>query len=118
MDAILNPLKKGMIILWSGLLAEIPIGWVRCNGENGTPDLRNKFIMGMSGIDNIGETGGLTTHTHTADDEGHDHIIESGEALQEGSDFDAGTTTDGANIDVSYSSNIPPYYVLAYIMKL
>ena len=36
----------GMIMLWSGTIATIPSGWKLCNGNNGTPDLRNKFILG------------------------------------------------------------------------
>jgi len=37
-------LPAGSIIMWSG--ATIPLGWKLCNGSNGTPDLRGKFIMG------------------------------------------------------------------------
>lgn len=36
----------GGIILWSGSVATIPDGYALCNGSNGTPDLRNKFILG------------------------------------------------------------------------
>jgi len=54
----------GLIVMWSGLVANIPSGWVLCNGQNGTPDLRDRFIKGASG--NPGATGGSTTHTHAA----------------------------------------------------
>lgn len=43
-------IPTGMILLWSGSSASIPTGWVLCDGANGTPDLRSKFIMG-SGSD-------------------------------------------------------------------
>ena len=33
----------GCIILWSGAANKIPEGWALCNGQNGTPDLRNRF---------------------------------------------------------------------------
>ena len=33
---------------WSGLISQIPTGFVLCNGSNGTPDLRNKFVIGAS----------------------------------------------------------------------
>ncbi|GAH94439.1 unnamed protein product, partial [marine sediment metagenome] len=36
----------GMILIWSGSVASIPGGWQICDGTNGTPDLRNKFIIG------------------------------------------------------------------------
>jgi len=34
----------GMIMMFSGTVA--PTGWALCNGGNGTPDLRNRFIVG------------------------------------------------------------------------
>src|SRR5207237_1315846 len=37
---------KGIIVLWSGLASAIPSGWVLCDGTNGTPDLRDRFIIG------------------------------------------------------------------------
>jgi hypothetical protein len=54
----------GIIVMWGGLVANIPVGWVLCNGLNGTPDLSNRFIKGTSG--NPGATGGSATHTHAA----------------------------------------------------
>lgn len=48
--------------MWGGLVASIPQGWALCNGQNGTPDLRDKFIKGANG--NPGTTGGAATHTH------------------------------------------------------
>ena len=48
--------------MWGGLVASIPAGWALCNGQNGTPDLRDMFIKGASG--DPGATGGSATHTH------------------------------------------------------
>jgi microcystin-dependent protein len=39
----------GVIAMWAGSLREIPNGWVLCDGKNGTPDLRDKFIVGSGG---------------------------------------------------------------------
>ena len=39
-------LPYGSIIMWYGHTTNIPFGWVLCDGNNGTPDLRNKFIVG------------------------------------------------------------------------
>ncbi len=80
----------GGIIMWSGTIALIPTGWALCNGSNGTPDLRNRFIIGansdsggsaqteVTGSNTI--TGGtkdaiVVSHTHTATvtDPGHSH---------------------------------------------
>lgn len=55
---------SGTILFWSGTIANIPTGWVLCNGSNGTPDLRNKFVKGAAAGNNPGSTGGAATHTH------------------------------------------------------
>ena len=83
---------SGGIIMWSGTIATIPSGWLLCNGSSGTPDLRNRFIVGAS-VDNAGvantaitgsntQTGGskdaiVVSHTHTATvtDPGHRHTV-------------------------------------------
>jgi hypothetical protein len=71
----------GGIIMWSGTIAAIPTGWALCNGSNGTPDLRNRFVIGAhsdnAGVANTTVTGASTltggtkdaivvSHTHTA----------------------------------------------------
>ena len=40
---------KGTIALWSGTTADIPTGWELCNGQAGTKDLRNRFVVGAGG---------------------------------------------------------------------
>ncbi len=51
---------SGGIIMWSGTVATIPSGWYLCNGSNGTPDLRNRFIVGVDADD-----GGVAKSTVT-----------------------------------------------------
>jgi len=85
-----NAFVAGMIMMWSGSIATIPSGWYLCNGSNGTPDLRNKFVIGAfqdnAGVANTTITGSntltggskdsiLVSHTHTATvtDPGHSH---------------------------------------------
>lgn len=59
----------GGIIMWSGSVANIPAGWALCDGQNGTPDLRNRFIIGAGGTYSPGNTGGSATvnlqHSHS-----------------------------------------------------
>lgn len=55
----LSPVPIGGIILWSGSVASIPSGWALCNGSNGTPDLRNRFVVGAGSRYSPGNTGGL-----------------------------------------------------------
>jgi hypothetical protein len=83
----------GGIIMWSGTIAAIPSGWALCNGSNGTPDLRNRFVIGAhsdnAGVANTTVTGTSTltggskdaiavshTHTGTVDSGGnHTHTM-------------------------------------------
>ena len=75
---------QGMIILWSGAANAIPSGWVLCDGNNSTPNLSGKFVVGYSASDgdyDVDDTGGsatvtLTTaqlpaHNHTTSDHSH-----------------------------------------------
>lgn len=48
-------IKKGMILMWYGNY--IPYGWWVCNGEYGTPDLRDRFIKAVGDMENISEVG-------------------------------------------------------------
>jgi hypothetical protein len=66
---------SGGIIMWSGSVASIPSGWVLCNGANGTPDLRDRFIVGAGNSYSPRASGGnnsitinpnqLPAHSHT-----------------------------------------------------
>lgn len=140
-------IPSGVIVMWSGSIATIPSGWYLCNGSNGTPDLRNKFIIGAnaddSGVAKTNITGSATqsggskdaivvSHTHTVTDPGHNHSTTVTDSSQgRGSSLPGvttyvsgavtGTSTTGISINSSGSSgtnaNLVPYYALAYIMK-
>jgi hypothetical protein len=65
---------SGLISMWSGLVSAIPNGWHLCDGTNGTPDLRDRFIMGAISDADVGETGGQNEVTLTeAQMPVHDH---------------------------------------------
>jgi len=69
-QAVAAGIPIGGIVLWSGAVNNIPLGWALCNGSNGTPDLRNRFIVGAGDGYNVGSTGGsadsvVVAHTHT-----------------------------------------------------
>lgn len=75
-------IPSGCILLWSGASGSIPSGYYLCDGNNGTPDLRNRFIVGAGDAYSVNQTGGsadaiVVTHTHTATsvvtDPGHTH---------------------------------------------
>jgi microcystin-dependent protein len=141
-----NASGSGATIPWSGSIGSIPAGWAICNGTNGTPDLRDRFVVCAGGGYAVGATGGqadttLVSHTHTATvtDPTHSHA-QSGWTANLGGPNTQGFTNsspyyvgvDGVNtaaastgISVGISTtgspatngNLPPYYALAYIMK-
>ncbi|MDY0192622.1 MAG: hypothetical protein RBR93_03760, partial [Aliarcobacter butzleri] len=192
-DAIskLDIIPKGIISMWSGAIIDIPAGWKLCNGQDGTPDLRDKFIVGAGTSYNVGVTGGnkdaiivahshiQASHTHTASEtsEGahahsisisttgahsHTFLASSVDGINSGTfkyaSYTDGTdttptitstnsiqssgahshtgsaTTNGAHThiitntavsptiastgDSGTNANLPPYYALAFIMKI
>jgi microcystin-dependent protein len=80
----------GVIVMWSGAVGSIPTGWSLCDGTNGTPDLRNRFVVGAGSTYAVDATGGsdsvtlseaqIPGHTHsvsgtTASDGAHTHNV-------------------------------------------
>ena len=94
-------IPTGFILLWSGLLSAIPIGWTVCDGSNGTPNLSDKFVRGASGDINVGQEGGANSitlastnlpphsHNHQVDSANHPHTH----------------TTQTANVPHAHNSN-------------
>ena len=69
----------GMIILWYGNTGNIPGGWVLCDGNNSTPDLRDRFVIGAGSADHTpGSTGGSNSITLSeANLPSHRHFVVS-----------------------------------------
>lgn len=135
----------GTIVMWNNRGgASIPSNWALCDGTNGTPDLRDKFIVGSGNTYAIGAVGGskdavVVAHSHTVTDPGHSHsgVITGGSSrvFSNGSIGSGGSSginglssgssssnTTGITIASTGSSgtnaNLPPYYALAYIQKI
>jgi len=108
---------KGVIVLWSGAIVDIPDGWVICDGNNGTPNLALRFVIGAGGMLAPGATGGATSHTHDFTSDGHDHTFPAGLGLAAGADKDVKTTISVATGTTDSESHVPSFYALAYIMK-
>jgi len=53
----------GMIMYWNGTTGTIPTGYILCDGTAGTPDLRDKFVVGAGSTYTVGTTGGSTGTT-------------------------------------------------------
>lgn len=65
-------IPAGVITMWAGSIATIPTGWALCNGANGTPDLRDRFVVGAGSTYAVGATGGATSAT-TSSNGAHTH---------------------------------------------
>lgn len=136
-----NGIPRGGIIMWSG--TTVPEGWALCNGTNGTPDLRDRFIVGIGNSYSLGAVGGTATNNHTHSMQAHTHTVTIGAAGPNNSNngyvtVDWKSVSDGSKSalgdhyhysyvggpsvsntgSASASENRPPYYALAFIMKL
>lgn len=131
-----NLLPNGIIVAWY-YGTPPPTGWVVCDGTNGTPDLRSRFIVGSgqgAGLTNrvIGSYGGEENHQLTINElPSHNHQYPGDDQLQQWVD----STVSNINYDASSSggnghiyttgktggnqphNNMPPWYALMFIMK-
>ncbi len=114
----MHALISGQILLWFGAIVDIPNGFVICDGTNGTPDLRNKFVVGAGGSFAVDETGGSDNHDHTFIADPHSHTIPAGAGLGPGASFADQTDPASAQGSTDTVDNIPPFHSLAYIMKV
>lgn len=135
----------GMILMWSGAANQIPTGWVLCNGQNRTPDLRNRFLVGAGDKYSVGNTGGadsvtlsvdqMPSHTHDITDNGHKHTTniysQTGRSdnandrnvrVPDNVIIESSTNKTGISINPKGGGqaheNKPPYYALCFIMKV
>ncbi len=111
-----STVPSGMILLWSGSIGSIPAGYYLCNGSNGTPDLRNRFLVGAGDSYAVNATGGsadaiVVSHTHTATsvvtDPGHTHTVSvNNQGSQNGNVSGGGSmpTTAGATLTTASST--------------
>ena len=155
-------IPHGVIVMWSGSQASIPTGWALCDGQNGTPNLKDRFVIAAGNTYAIGSNGGSATknlsHTHTtgnhaltiAEMPSHTHVQDPHRhAYSNGSDTTSSgyaantnngsptqyteyTTANNQNTGGGAAHNhgptgaagsasqdiMPPYYALAFIMKL
>lgn len=96
-------LPAGLITMWSGAVNAIPSGWALCNGANGTPDLRNRFVVGAGSTYGVGDTGGANSVTlTTAQIPAHNHSASTG---SNGSHSHSGTANTAGSHNHSGSAN-------------
>jgi len=130
---------NGIIFAWDAVIRNtdgtptgeyrsVPDGWQICNGENGTPDLKGKFLMGTNSISDSGTTGGKENikesggHMHsgtTGVTSGPDHKIGCTGKCSGGRTAAHSHTFDISESGVhSHGTNLPPYYKITYICKV
>ena len=139
-DVIDVAFKRGMIMPFNG--TQPPPKWALCDGNNGTPDLRDRFVVGVGDFHDFNEEGGQNSVTLSKDNlpkhrhgywdstwsEGHcksrrQECRRNGRVGNKGSD-DGDNVNFGGNYNTSdvgggeSHENRPPYYALTYIMKL
>ncbi|OHC96392.1 MAG: hypothetical protein A2792_00125 [Sphingomonadales bacterium RIFCSPHIGHO2_01_FULL_65_20] len=64
-------MPAGFIGMWSGAIVDVPDGWLLCDGTAGTPDLRNRFVVGAGDAYAVAATGGALQHDHGGATDGH-----------------------------------------------
>ena len=133
-------IPAGVVVMWSGAQSSIPAGWALCDGMNGTPDLRDRFVLGAGGRYGVGASGGEETHKLTSNElAGHLHQLEytstmSPTGIEGHGDYNVPSVpnTGNSTIDINYTliesddgisrgvphNNMPPYYALCYIIKV
>lgn len=119
MFALSHRVKRGMIMIWSGARTAVPLGWTLCNGLLGAPDLQAKFIPGACDACPEGTEGGATNHVHTIACNSHQHLDDVGNPeCAAGDDFSVVGLEVVVTGQAASQPHLPPYYSLAYIMKL
>lgn len=119
------------IMIFSGAVADIPAGWQLCDGTNGTPDLRNNFVRGAGDVFAPGAVGGseitgstvlsiaqMPAHTHTEQVNPNAPRSGGGTTGASGVIQTQNTGSQGGGLGHTHPSTVPPFFALAYIMKL
>jgi hypothetical protein len=105
-------IPSGIITMWSG--AELPEGWALCDGSEGTPDLRNRFVVGSGDTYTTGDVGSGDSTLVVDSFTGASVEASPGHSC----DTPSGPGCITYVASVSGGGGTPPYYALAYIMKL
>lgn len=126
--ALQDAMPVGSIIMFNGKAEEIPSGWAICNGENGTPNLLDRFILAST---YCGGTGGqsqitlsvsqLPPHRHRlkkcwygkSDNADDRQVVRWDDSVSTNDQILTEETGFGLPINI-----MPPYYRLIYIMKV
>lgn len=125
-------LPVGTIVMWHGTQYNVPAKWHICDGTNNTPDLRGRFVLGVSDTYNKGAKGGeetvklkvnnLPSHDHKlplngGSGGGSMHYVCVNAGIGDTTNLDTSLPVRSVGDNVAHN-NMPPYYALFYIMKV
>ena len=109
-------IPRGMIFGWQGSIASIPNTFRLCNGTRGTPDLRDRFIVGAGGALAPADVGGSFVHIHVNTPSAHRHDMIAGASLLGGPQMEAFANFALPSITTDLPSAPVPYWALAFVM--
>jgi len=118
MRAAINYFRRGMIQIWYGGLTSLPAGWILCNGDNGTPDLRNRFVVGAGWSYATGTRAGTKNHTHVSDTTHYHNLASGTEIAKAAGTFDVYTDIPAKGSVTGAADHYPEFHALYYIMKI
>lgn len=129
-------LPAGVILLWSGSVGSIPTGWALCDGTNGTPDLRDRFVIGAAGGLSPNDVGGAASENYTPEGTVSQPTFAGNQVnfttdlfvslagvtaalVSPSSITPAGTVSQPTFAgQAAMIDTLPPFYALCYIMRL
>ena len=119
-----SAIPSGAIVMWSGSIGSIPAGWELCDGDFGTPDLRGRFIYGcQNGEDPTGNrftaiSDSIHSHSVSGNAESFSPHVTVGSFGIPARNVNLDNHTHVVTGTTDAQSHLPPYYKLAFIMKL
>jgi hypothetical protein len=115
-------IPRGTIIAWYSS-EDVPFGWAVCDGRQGTPDLRNRFLIGAENKSALGTRSGSESHDHNFSVD-----TTSGSPLHTSHGPDKPNQEEFGSVihthRVAYrgqtkvANNVPPNVAVLFIMKL
>lgn len=115
-------IPTGIILIWHSTADSIPIGWIICDGNNDTPDLRDRFIPGAAFFFEWNDKFGKQTHKHFANLSPHSHTAQTKDdpdfGVGDGTAFGMQTNSVESWPETNEANHMPPYKSMIYIMKL
>lgn len=108
----------GGIIIYSGLVANIPGNWHLCDGTEGTPNMVDRFVLGTATEAAIGTSGGSDTHQHAAGTLAVAAHTTANDTAVTGAGARATTANHVVSGNTADATTLPPWLKLAFIQRI